>query len=132
MLTETEESWLVKYYWVVRPLPKTVEAKHLTELEQALVRKGMAVVKDMYWPYISISVPPKQCKQCITDSTLGQNYITEYRLLDLVLSNLDGRLYDRVDRLLNSIPTARLPELVVCSDPDLRLRINKLLRKRNL
>ena len=129
MITEEEQKWLLVYYWSASPLARTVDASHLTELEQTLVRKGLAIVKDTQTHMLT--APTVRCTQYITASELGRNYIMEYRFRDLLLWGLDLRHHQEVEKLLGEVSTEKLPELVVCEDAYLRTRVNEQLAKRN-
>ncbi len=125
-MTEEEINWLLVHYWSAKPLPKTIDSSHLTELEQALVRKGLAIVKDS-----QITRSSDRATFYITASELGRTYIVEYYLQRLLSWGVYIHEYQAVEELIKALPTKRLPEIITCEHRDRRDRANTELGKRN-
>lgn len=126
IMTEKEIEWLLIHYWSATPLPKTIDTSHLTEMEQELICKGVAIVKDSYPTGLGYNNT-----FYITASELGREHIVAYYLPQLLVWGIYIHEYQKVEKLIQSLPTERLPELIVCEDRDLRARVNTELGKRN-
>lgn len=119
MLTAEEELWLIVYYCKARSLV----GEELHKVERRLLHRGLATVRD------ARSRAPTDPRQLyITPSSAGLAYVKEYLLLRLLNYLFDTQKFTEIEYLFSKLPMKRLPELLVCKNPDLRFRAEERMQ----
>jgi len=113
MLNAEESHWLIVHYCTVRSL---VEEK-LHKAERSLLHRGLATVRST-----RSFVPTDPRQLYITPSSAGRAYVQEHMLLRLLNFLFDTQRFTEIEYLFAKLPMGRLPELLVCENPDLRFR----------
>lgn len=119
MLTAKERHWLIVHYCKSRSLT----GEELHKVERSLLHRGLATVRA-----VRSRVPADPRQLYITPSSAGLAYVREHLLLRLLNYLFDFQKFTEIEYLFAKLPMERLPELLVCENPDLRFRAGERMQ----